>query len=483
MESKVPQKVALVGCGWFACEAHLPALKKLEAAGEIEIAALCSLSSASIARGTAILGRSVRTFSSLPELLDAPGIDVVDLTLPIPIMAEAVRASLIAGKHVISEKPCAGSLDAARALVAFHEQLSKPCVWAVAENWRFKRSTRLIQEIVANRVIGDVTSADFKFVTRANGEDAGWRNGGNFPGWLLLDSGVHFIAMLRQVVGEICSVSGNVTKRVVHHAGFDSLAATLRFADGADGMLRMSFSSADAPNRCELELVGTTGTLTADFMASSMTLTVGRRVRTIRFEDDPWIEGGVHDLLAHCFASIRTGVALIPTPREAMSDVAVIEALFEASRSGQRIAPATLPLSAPHVVRSYERLSDFRAKSAIDCNTVDEVRQAVGAAASAGLKIRPRGNCLSWAPHLATRDASITIRGLNRIIRIDEDKRTVQVEAGTRLGHLTRELALHGLTVPSLSFLTDQTIGGAIATATHGTNVSWGTLSDFVESV
>ena len=55
--------------------------------------------------------------------------------------------------------------------------------------------------------------------------------------------------------------------------------------------------------------------------------------------------------------------------------------------------------------------------------------------------------------------------------------------AASRIGDLTRFLAGSGLSLPSLPFLTECSIGAAVATATHGTSPRWGTVSDFVQSL
>lgn len=483
---RAPPRVALVGCGWFACEAHLPALKRLESAGAIEIAALCSLSSGSLDRARRVLGRDVGRYTSLEELLLVPEIDVVDLTVPIPAMEEAIRASLSAGKHVISEKPCAGTLEAAQRLLAYHGSLTAAPVWAVAENWRFKPSVMMLQRLVEDGAIGDLTFADFRHVTWADTNGASWRNAGSFAGAHLLDSGVHFMAMLRQVIGDVRRVSACVSRREPQLAGYDSVGASLQFADGVDGLFRLSFASADAPGRSGLVLVGTKGTVSADFTTATLTVTVGHRTKVIRVRNDAWVQGGVHELLDHCIDVIATGKPLRPSPLEAAADVAVIDAMIRASKAEVSTMPSPLRPSgeaARSVVRTYGRMRDFSPKVSVSCDSVDEVRRAVETAAGTGMTIRPRGGGLSWAHHVATKEVSIAIDGLTRIGTIDAGRGTVRVEAGTRLGHLTRALAMRGLTIPSLPFLNEQTIGGAIATATHGTSLRWGSLSDFVESM
>ena len=78
---------------------------------------------------------------------------------------------------------------------------------------------------------------------------------------------------------------------------------------------------------------------------------------------------------------------------------------------------------------------------------------------------------------------AIRLRGLNRIGRLDPVTNGVVVEGGVRIGDLTRFLAGDGLSLPSLPFLTECSIGAAVATATHGTSPRWGTVSDSVQSL
>lgn len=134
-------------------------------------------------------------------------------------------------------------------------------------------------------------------------------------------------------------------------------------------------------------------------------------------------------------------------------------------------------------LETYGGVHTFRPKRIIYCHSIEDVCSAVARAVSEGLRVRVMGNGYSWATHVLTADVCLRLIGLNRIIAVDRSKKTVRVEAGVRLGDLTRSLSVHGMTLPSLSFLSDATVGGVIATATHGTSSKWGTLSDFVVSM
>jgi xylitol oxidase len=104
-------------------------------------------------------------------------------------------------------------------------------------------------------------------------------------------------------------------------------------------------------------------------------------------------------------------------------------------------------------------------------------------ATASSMRVRAMGFGNSWAPYLSTTDVCLRLNGLNRIHRIDRERKTVVVDAGVKLGDLCNALAVRNLALPSLSFFPDVTVGGAIATASHGTSLKWGTLSDFVRSM
>ena len=57
----------------------------------------------------------------------------------VPILSQPalVRRALASGKHVLSEKPIAPDVAAARDLVDWHANLPSAPLWGVAENYRY----------------------------------------------------------------------------------------------------------------------------------------------------------------------------------------------------------------------------------------------------------------------------------------------------------------------------------------------------------
>ena len=147
------------------------------------------------------------------------------------------------------------------------------------------------------------------------------------------------------------------------------------------------------------------------------------------------------------------------------------------------LAHAPLVHGHTQTLKAYGDFLSYRPRTVVECASVEDVSNAVAAAGRSELKVRAFGNGYSQGPEIVTDDVAIRLGGLKRIGRLDPVTKTVVVGAGVRLGDLTRFLAESGLSLPSLPFLTECSIGSAVATATHGTSPRWGTISDFVHSL
>jgi L-gulono-1,4-lactone dehydrogenase len=112
-----------------------------------------------------------------------------------------------------------------------------------------------------------------------------------------------------------------------------------------------------------------------------------------------------------------------------------------------------------------------------------EVAEAVRRAAAAGQRVKAVGSGHSFTDVACTDGRLLRLDRLDRVVAIDEDARTVTVEAGIPLWRLNDELARRGLALANLGDIDRQTISGAIATATHGTGVRLGGLATFVRAM
>lgn len=65
---------------------------------------------------------------------------------------------------------------------------------------------------------------------------------------------------------------------------------------------------------------------------------------------------------------------------------------------------------------------------------------------------------------------------LNELLHVDKEKMTVTVAAGMKLEKLHKLLELRDLALSNLGSISDQSVAGAMATATHGTGAEYASL-------
>jgi L-gulonolactone oxidase len=110
-------------------------------------------------------------------------------------------------------------------------------------------------------------------------------------------------------------------------------------------------------------------------------------------------------------------------------------------------------------------------------------RAEVAAAVAAARRVRVAGSGHSFTGAVLTDDTLLSLDGLDRVVDADRASGLVRVEAGITLAALSGALDGLGLAMPNLGDIADQTLGGAIATATHGTGARHPNLSAQVETL
>jgi predicted dehydrogenase len=75
-------------------------------------------------------------------------IGAVIVALPITSQPEIIEKAIAAGKHVLSEKPVAPDVAAAKGLISWYRAIAHPPIWAVAENFRYMEGLRFAEQRV-----------------------------------------------------------------------------------------------------------------------------------------------------------------------------------------------------------------------------------------------------------------------------------------------------------------------------------------------
>ncbi|PHH76155.1 hypothetical protein CDD80_1749 [Ophiocordyceps camponoti-rufipedis] len=133
-----------------------------------------------------------------------------------------------------------------------------------------------------------------------------------------------------------------------------------------------------------------------------------------------------------------------------------------------------------HVHRTWAGTFTSLPELYIQPQTIAEVEKAVRLAQQRGRRIVTTGSGHSPSSLTCTSSWMLNLDHLSRIVSLDSQTGIVVVEAGIRLGALTETLSRHGLALPNLGSIDQQSIAGALATGTHGSSLRHGLVSEAV---
>ncbi|PGH28199.1 hypothetical protein AJ80_00089 [Polytolypa hystricis UAMH7299] len=119
----------------------------------------------------------------------------------------------------------------------------------------------------------------------------------------------------------------------------------------------------------------------------------------------------------------------------------------------------------------------------IQPESVAEIQKLVTLARRCGRRIVTVGSCHSPSDLTCTSSWVVNLDNFRRVLDIDKQTGLITVEAGIRVRDLGLELEKHGLTLPNLGSIDDQSIAGVISTGTHGSSLRYGLLSDAVRAI
>lgn len=322
-----PVRIALIGAGAFVRKAHAPSL--LELGDAVQIAAVYSRTRRSAESVAETIPYAVDIYTDIEALLADESIEAVDIVLPIPMLPEVVSQALAAGKHVFSEKPIAQSVAEAQALIAACRPFGD-LVWMVGENWRYEEAFQAGARAVQAGRIGQPLFCDLslQLPIKADYQGATWRNSGEVRGGYLLDGGVHHVAGLRVLLGEIESVYALTAAHREELPPADTMSAALRFSNGVVGTYLITYAVGSSLGTDAVHIGGSEGSL----RVSRGELVLERDGESERQAFNVLIS--VREELAAFIAAVRDGTPHRNPPQEALQDLAVVEAMLASARSG-----------------------------------------------------------------------------------------------------------------------------------------------------
>jgi predicted dehydrogenase len=341
-------RVGLVGGG--IGRHHLDAYRTLT--DLFEVVAICDVDATKaleLASGHGI-GRVVTDVGALCQMDD---LDVVDLCTPPYLHAAQTLQVLAAGKHVICEKPLAGSLEDADRVIAA-ERRSGRRVMPIFQ-YRFGHGIQKLRFLVARGIAGPayMTTVETAWRRRPAYYAVPWRSRwATELGGPVVNLAIHAHDLVYYVLGPARTVSAHLTTLVNPVETEDCAAGWLEMADGSICTLAVTTGSSHEISRhrfCFENLSAESNTAPYRSSHDPWTFTgdtpeVDGRIREALAAFEPEPEGFAGQF-ARYHRALQSGGELPVTLADARASLELITAIYHSARTR---APVRLPLDAGH---------------------------------------------------------------------------------------------------------------------------------------
>jgi predicted dehydrogenase len=267
---------ALLGLGNIALKGHLPAYRRPEIAGRMEIVAASDVAPSAAETCSAELP-GARFYADVPAMLAAEEPDFLDICTPPHTHAGYVRIGAGAGAHILCEKPLADTFDGAAAVAGALG--GRDLVFVPCHQYRYSPLWSTVGSVIGGGRIGRVTLAQFNvYRTQADaGSPAGnpaWRTDrSQSGGGILADTGAHYFYLVQHFFGLPRSVQA--TLRTLRHEAYgveDTALVTLGY-EGAAVQISLTWAADARAN--SMVVTGTAGNLRYDGTQLLLTTAAG----------------------------------------------------------------------------------------------------------------------------------------------------------------------------------------------------------------
>jgi predicted dehydrogenase len=204
---------------------------------------------------------SIQFFDDWKELLNQSEVDAVSICVPHYLHAPIATAALVAGKHVLLEKPLGLNVEEGKKLIEIAGREQR--ILMVEMTHRFYPALRKARAFVQSRQLGEIYAVEDRIVETANSQIKSWfKNKATAGGGVALTNGIH-------MVDRIAAITGQQLKFVSGRAGYsaqmgdveDTAAMLFTLENGAPVQVFAAWPKGHRSSDDELTIYGTKGTL------------------------------------------------------------------------------------------------------------------------------------------------------------------------------------------------------------------------------
>jgi UDP-N-acetyl-2-amino-2-deoxyglucuronate dehydrogenase len=228
-------RIALVGCGRIS-KTHFEAIRNVEG---LRFTAVCDEDED---RARAVgEEQGVPWFTDYARMLEKAEADIVAVCTPSGLHSAHGVAAARAGKHVITEKPMAITLEQADALVQATDTAGVR-LFVVKQN-RLNPTIQLLKRAIDKGRFGRIYLANTTVRWNRPQEyydAAPWRGTWEFDGGAFMNQASHYVDLIQWLVGPVESVVAKTATQARRIEAEDSGVAVLRFRSGAIGVIEVN---------------------------------------------------------------------------------------------------------------------------------------------------------------------------------------------------------------------------------------------------
>jgi predicted dehydrogenase len=318
--------VAAIGLGWWGGVL----VSAAQRTGDIEVASCFARSLES--REAFAAEHGCKAAGSLDEILADPDIDGLLIATPHSTHRDLIEAASDAGKHLFVEKPLALTVDEAQACIAAAERGG--VVLQVGHHRRRSAANRRLRGFVDEGALGIVHLLEATMhVPKYQNPPASWRSDpSESPAGGMAALGVHMVDTFQYLAGPIARVTAYSTRILKRWELDDVTAAVFELESGPLAYLGTSLV---LPRRCDVAIYGTE--LAAWSVEDGKRLLTQSKDEATRQETPIEPVDEVVEQLREFAACVRGEGSPETGGPEALSVVAVFQALVESTHSGRSI--------------------------------------------------------------------------------------------------------------------------------------------------
>lgn len=233
-------KIGIIGVGAIAQVAHIPTWNEYE---DVQLAVF-DINHHKATRVAEKFGVS-QVYGNIDDMFKDDEIVAVDICTPTDSHCEIVSAALLAGKHVLVEKPIALNYTETLEIIKIARKKKKRLM--VATNVRFREDAKILRTFIQQGELGDVFYCKAGWLRQRGGlisHNHWFARPEISGGGVFIDLGVQVLDLSLWLLGEpqVLSVSASAFNEVSNFPVEDSAAVFIRLANNATLTIEVSWT-------------------------------------------------------------------------------------------------------------------------------------------------------------------------------------------------------------------------------------------------